>query len=354
MLSVKSGNFRWPVLHQGVEGVTSAGLSTCDLSDLFCAPFIHHPVFQARLSGMHKMPSLLSFPGLRVFCSGNRGFEACQPRATHTSEPNRFGLYIQTLVQTLYFFWPHSVTCGILVPWPGIEPVSPTVGAGSVKHWTAREAPRLWLLNLEKEKVWEREFRGWMRCGLHLPWAMRIYSKPFASFIQDVLFSLWGLLLSPNNCWLDSCHALPIQQMLCVVLMAEGNFWSSGNQGCKEKSCLKLEKIPHSKIFLGTQYLSFCHWRDFAPHFPEWLKCLLQTMAECILLESLDFCYFCKMWVGNMTQYFSKRCKNYIAYFGSFRAEIWNLFREFQILELGKFLFSFCFSIISDLSQIKC
>jgi len=86
------------------------------------------------------------------------------------------------------------------------------VGAGSVKHRTAREAPRLWLLNLEKEKVWKREFRGWMRCGLHLPWAVRISSKTFASFIQDVLFSPWGLLLSPNNCWLDSCHALTVQQ----------------------------------------------------------------------------------------------------------------------------------------------
>lgn len=74
---------------------------------------------------------------------------------------------------------------------------------------------------------------------------------------------------------------------------------------------------------------------------------------QSILLESLDFCYFCKMWVGNMTQYFSKRCENYIAYFGSFHAEIWNIFLDFQILKLGEFLFLFCLSIISDLSQTE-
>ena len=87
------------------------------------------------------------------------------------------------------------MTCRILVPWPGIEPVSPTVGAGSVKRWTAREAPRLWLLNLEKEKIWEREFRGGMKRGLLLPWAVRVSSRPFAFFIQDVSFSPWGLFV---------------------------------------------------------------------------------------------------------------------------------------------------------------
>lgn len=76
-------------------------------------------------------------------------------------------------------------------------------------------------------------------------------------------------------------------------------------------------------------------------------------MTEWILLESLDFCYFGKTWVGNVTQYFSKRRENYIAYFGSFHAGIWNIFPEFQILELGEILFLFCLSIMSDLFQIK-
>ena len=40
-------------------------------------------------------------------------------------------------------FWPHHTPCGILVPWPGIEPVPPAVEVQSLSHWTAREVPHL-------------------------------------------------------------------------------------------------------------------------------------------------------------------------------------------------------------------
>ena len=36
-----------------------------------------------------------------------------------------------------YFFFP--LACGVLVPWPGIEPGLPAVEARSLNHWTARE-----------------------------------------------------------------------------------------------------------------------------------------------------------------------------------------------------------------------
>ena len=43
-------------------------------------------------------------------------------------------------------FWPHCVTCGILVPWPGMEPVSPAEEAWSLNHWTTREILSLVLI----------------------------------------------------------------------------------------------------------------------------------------------------------------------------------------------------------------
>ena len=46
----------------------------------------------------------------------------------------------------LVFFWPCHVARGILVPWPGIEPVSPELGTQSLNHWTTREVPRYGLL----------------------------------------------------------------------------------------------------------------------------------------------------------------------------------------------------------------
>ena len=39
------------------------------------------------------------------------------------------------------FFWLHSTACGILVPWPGIEPLPPAVEAQSLNHWTTGEVP---------------------------------------------------------------------------------------------------------------------------------------------------------------------------------------------------------------------
>ena len=40
-----------------------------------------------------------------------------------------------------FFFSPHCVACGILVPRLGIEPVPHASEAWSLNHWTAREVP---------------------------------------------------------------------------------------------------------------------------------------------------------------------------------------------------------------------
>ena len=42
-----------------------------------------------------------------------------------------------------FFSWPQRVACGILVPPPGTEPVSPAVEVWSLNYWTAREVPVL-------------------------------------------------------------------------------------------------------------------------------------------------------------------------------------------------------------------
>ena len=38
-------------------------------------------------------------------------------------------------------FWPHHVACGILAPWPGIEPVPPGLEAQNLNHCTIRWDP---------------------------------------------------------------------------------------------------------------------------------------------------------------------------------------------------------------------
>ena len=48
------------------------------------------------------------------------------------------------------------VVCGFLVPWPGIEPVPPTVEKRSLNHWTTREIS-LQYLDLLKSFVFSLE-----------------------------------------------------------------------------------------------------------------------------------------------------------------------------------------------------
>ena len=64
-----------------------------------------------------------------------------------------------TFFQQHFFFWPHCVTWGILVPRPGIEPASPSLEAWSLNLCTTREVcqqcfkPALIVLILEMRKL---------------------------------------------------------------------------------------------------------------------------------------------------------------------------------------------------------
>ena len=48
-------------------------------------------------------------------------------------------IHVGKVCPFFFFFWPHQVACGILVPQPGIKPSLPALGAPSLNHWTARE-----------------------------------------------------------------------------------------------------------------------------------------------------------------------------------------------------------------------
>ena len=58
-------------------------------------------------------------------------------------------IYLQLYFFIFYFilflkiFWPRHTTCGILVPWPRIEPGRLAVKVQSPNHWTAKEFPTI-------------------------------------------------------------------------------------------------------------------------------------------------------------------------------------------------------------------
>ena len=55
-------------------------------------------------------------------------------------------IWLKYFLQFFFFFSLHHVACGISVPWPGIEPMTPPMEAWSCNHWSTREVPPiLWV-----------------------------------------------------------------------------------------------------------------------------------------------------------------------------------------------------------------
>ena len=64
----------------------------------------------------------------------------------------------------------HHIACGILVPQPGIEPLSPELEAWSLNHWALREVPL------------PRYFYG------SLSFFLSLSHSPFRSLLKSYLF----------------------------------------------------------------------------------------------------------------------------------------------------------------------
>ena len=52
-------------------------------------------------------------------------------------------LHIIVRMNSPVFFLPYHLAYGILVPWPGMEPVCLALEAWSLNHWTTRQVPRI-------------------------------------------------------------------------------------------------------------------------------------------------------------------------------------------------------------------
>ena len=49
--------------------------------------------------------------------------------------------WVNNTFNFFFFFWLHHSVCGVLVPWPGIEPTPPEVEVQNLNHWITREMP---------------------------------------------------------------------------------------------------------------------------------------------------------------------------------------------------------------------
>ena len=62
----------------------------------------------------------------------------------HPGPPGKSLIYYYYYFKWFYFIWPCSAPWGMLVPWPGIKPVSLALRVQNLNHWTARQAP-IWI-----------------------------------------------------------------------------------------------------------------------------------------------------------------------------------------------------------------
>ena len=118
---------------------------------------ISHWSYDNSMFNFLKNYQLLSHRG----CTISRSHQQCRmfPVSPHPLQPLLFSvLFFITDILVggtslwgffLFFFfnfWPRCLACGILVPRPGIEPVSLALGAQSLNHWTTREVPLIVVL----------------------------------------------------------------------------------------------------------------------------------------------------------------------------------------------------------------
>ena len=91
-----------------------------------------------------EMLLILSFVMKKIWTSKVSVFQGEEEGQNKTNkETQAMGKYRKDKLSCLVSFWLHTVACGILVPQPGIKPVTPAVEAQILNHWTTREISQM-------------------------------------------------------------------------------------------------------------------------------------------------------------------------------------------------------------------
>ena len=151
-----TGDFCWDTPHQPGKYFSELSEFRGSFSPIFCSL---SPFTSSNLITVCRLFHLFFFPPFTLHrLSSNNISQLSKPiwisasLSIWTGVPNPEGLIFKaivpcspTLVNPVSVF-PHvgatSMISFYLVPWPGIEIMSPTVKAGSVNHLTTREVPR--------------------------------------------------------------------------------------------------------------------------------------------------------------------------------------------------------------------
>ena len=133
--------------------------------------------------------------------------------------------FFNLLLLLLFFtFWPHCTACGLLTPWPGVEPGLPALEAPSINHWSAREAPTCIILNnITIQNYYDIYFKFLVKNYL-------FYMTPSPSLVDFFLFKnfilYWGTILLTNVC-IVKAMVFPAVMYGCELYHKEG--WAPKN-----------------------------------------------------------------------------------------------------------------------------
>ena len=128
-------------------------------------------------------------------------------------------LCIFVLMYFFFFFWPHCTACGILIPWPGIQPGPMAVKVQSPNHWTAREFPNILFL------LFTIHVFFLVCCILYL--YLSISPIPFMQLHPDWKTSMlpspkslsWYFFLPKRIISIFICSFIPLTAFLAVVII---------------------------------------------------------------------------------------------------------------------------------------
>ena len=133
-----------------------------------------------------------------------------------------------------FIVFAHSVTCGILVPWPGIELRTLAVKAQSPNHWTAREFPEFCFIRNLKT-YWKRNKKAPKLKQERKKVIMDAHQK--STCIHTGPQAWFGVHLGPHTGWLlasgKTIVSLHLKNVICQM-EEEGGGGREGGKGRRE------------------------------------------------------------------------------------------------------------------------
>ena len=126
-------------------------------------------------------------------------------------------MHFYLFVYFYFFFWPHRVACGILVPQPGIEPMPPAVEGQGPNHWTAREVPQAFIFAAYLLKTFEAYIHFLFKC--RCTYKMSIFNAQ----IQHLPI-FWLKFQGSDNVWSGSLKfEYSLWKIRCIWFMEKWN-----------------------------------------------------------------------------------------------------------------------------------